>query len=73
MGEDMMRRNGINRSLTVQLMGFLLLLSIGGCAGEPMKPTTNVTPDQVRGHADKAFEKLKLEEQNRATGSGPTP
>jgi hypothetical protein len=26
-----------------------------------------VTPEQVRGHADKAFEKLKQEEQGRST------
>jgi len=26
-----------------------------------------MTPEQVRGHADKAFEKMKLEEQGRST------
>jgi hypothetical protein len=26
-----------------------------------------MTPEQVRGHADKTFEKLKLEEQGRST------
>ena len=44
----------------------LWLLSIGGCAGEPPKPVSTVTPDQVRTHADKAFDKLKQEEQQRA-------
>jgi hypothetical protein len=73
MGEDRIRRNKEKRSLMVYLAGILLLASLGGCAGEPMKPAATVTPDQVRGHADKAFEKLKLEEQHRATGSGPTP
>lgn len=45
----------------------MLVLSLGGCAGDPPKPAPTVTPDQVRSHADKAFEKLKQEEQNRAT------
>lgn len=44
----------------------LWLLSIGGCAGEPPKPMSTVTPDQVRTHADKAFDKLKQEEQQRS-------
>ena len=44
----------------------LWLLSITGCAGEPPKPTSTVTSDQVRTHADKAFDKLKHEEQQRA-------
>jgi len=42
------------------------LIGVSGCASEPPKPATTVTPDQVRGHADKTFEKLKLEEQNRS-------
>lgn len=44
----------------------LWLLSIGGCAGEPPKSVPTVTSDQVRTHADKAFDKLKQEEQERA-------
>jgi len=41
-----------------------------GCASDPPKPAPTVTPDQVRSHADKAFDKLKQEEQNR--GGDPT-
>ena len=44
-----------------------ILLGIGGCASDPPKSTSTVTPEQVRGHADKAFEKLKQEEQGRST------
>jgi len=48
------------------LVGIAICLTVGGCAGEPPKPAPTVTPEQVRTHADKAFEKLKQEEQNRA-------
>ena len=44
-----------------------ILLGIGGCASETPKSSSTVTPEQVRGHADKAFEKLKQEEQGRST------
>lgn len=44
-----------------------ILLAIGGCASDAPKSTSTVTPEQVRGHADKAFEKLKQEEQGRST------
>ena len=42
-----------------------LILSGIGCAGDPPKPAPTVTPEQVRGHADKAFDKLKQEESQR--------
>lgn len=44
-----------------------MLLGIGGCASDAPKSTSTVTPEQVRGHADKAFERLKQEEQGRPT------
>jgi hypothetical protein len=43
----------------------VMLLTWGGCAGDPPKSSPTVMPEQVRGHADKAFEKLKQEEQQR--------
>ena len=42
-----------------------MTLSLGGCASEPPRSAPTVTPDQVRDHSDKAFEKLKQEERNR--------
>jgi len=51
----------------------LLMLAMEGCAGEASKPAPTVTQDQVRSHADKAFEKLKQEEKNRAVDSGVVP
>jgi len=44
-----------------------MLLGLGGCASDAPKSTSTVTPEQVRGHADKAFERLKQEEQGRPT------
>lgn len=45
----------------------IVLLGFGGCGSDAPKPAPTVTPEQVRGHADKAFEKLKQEEQGRST------
>jgi hypothetical protein len=52
----------------------LVLLWFSGCAGEQPKPSgPTMTPEQVRGHADKSFDKLKQEEQHRtvAPATGP--
>ncbi len=46
------------------------VVSVAGCAGDSPKPTSTMTQDQVKGNADKAFEKLKQEEKNRTSGSG---
>jgi hypothetical protein len=51
----------------------VLLVSLGGCAGEAPKSAPTMTPDQVRSNADKAFDRLKQEEKNRAVGSGVAP
>jgi hypothetical protein len=44
----------------------MMLLMLAGCANDPPRPAPSVTTDQVRGHSDKAFERLKQEDQNRA-------
>ena len=46
--------------------GLFVLSLITACASDQPKPLPQPTPDQVRGHADRAFEKLKQEEQERA-------
>ena len=51
----------------------MVLIGASGCANEPAKPAPTMTPDQVRSNADKAFEKLKQEEKNRALDSGVGP
>ncbi|MEC4888482.1 MAG: hypothetical protein RI101_00345 [Nitrospira sp.] len=57
--------------LSVVVMSGAALFAAGmsGCASEPSKPAVTVTPEQVRGHADTTFEKLKQEEQGRSSGS----
>ncbi len=72
MAENTIWRIGHKNGLIAVGMG-VLLLALGGCAGEAPKPAPTMTPDQVRSNADKAFERLKQEEKNRAVGSGVAP
>jgi hypothetical protein len=65
-----MRRGRKDGRVVISLFS-MMLLGAGGCASEPPKPAPTVTPDQVRSHADKTFEKLKQEEQNRPADSAP--
>jgi hypothetical protein len=46
--------------------GLFVFSLITACASDQPKPLPQPTPDQVRSHADRAFEKLKQEEQERA-------
>jgi hypothetical protein len=48
-------------------VGLFVLLTITACASDQPKPLPQPTPDQVRSHADRAFEKLKQEEQEQPT------
>jgi ABC-type transporter MlaC component len=47
-------------------MAGALFVILAACSSEQPKPMAQPTPDQVRGHADRAFDKLKQEEQERA-------
>ncbi|MDF2459248.1 MAG: hypothetical protein K0S79_1664 [Nitrospira sp.] len=44
-----------------------VLLTVAGCSSHEPKPMAQPTPDQVRGHADHTFDKLKQEERERAS------
>jgi hypothetical protein len=46
-----------------------LLMMLAACSRHEPKPMVQPTTDQVRGHADRSFDKLKQEEQER--GSQP--
>lgn len=72
MSEKATWRIGFKNGLSVAGMGVVLLV-MWGCAGEAPKPAPTMTQDQVRSNADKAFEKLKQEEKNRAIDSGVGP
>ncbi len=53
----------------VMLLGIIVgsvVLTVTACSSEQPKPMVQPTTDQVRGHADRAFDKLKQEEQERA-------
>lgn len=43
----------------------LVGITLGGCAGDQPKAPPQPTPDQVKGSADRAFDKLKQEERER--------
>lgn len=53
------------RATVVSLVSLVMLSVVGACASEAPKGPPSPTADQVRGHADRAFEKLKQEEQER--------
>ena len=55
----------LKRCLMLGLMGLAPLWFSGCTAGQPKPSETTVTPEQVRSHADKTFDKMKQEEQRR--------
>ena len=57
-----MRQTGVAN----MIVGLFVLSLITACASDQPKSLPQPTPDQVRSHADRAFEKLKQEEQERA-------
>ncbi|MDH4087826.1 MAG: hypothetical protein OEV71_12030 [Nitrospira sp.] len=63
---------GFKNGLSLAGIGVLPLV-MGGCAGEAPRPAPTMTQDQGRSNADKAFEKLKQEEKNRAIDSRVGP
>jgi len=60
------RRSRMQQSVIVIIVGLSVFSLITACASDQPKPLPQPTPDQVRSHADRAFEKLKQEEQERA-------
>jgi hypothetical protein len=59
------------RGVTVGMA--IMLVGLVGCATETPKASSPISPDQVREHSERAFDKLKQEEQNRAVGSALDP
>ena len=54
------------RTTVAGLMSLVMFSVVGACASDVPKGPPSPTTDQVRSHADRAFEKLKQEEQERA-------
>jgi hypothetical protein len=57
------------RKSSKSAIGIVACVSLGlmlaACSSREPKPMAQPTPDQVRGHADRGFDKLKQEEQER--------
>ena len=60
------RRSRMQQRGIAMVAGLFVFSLIAACASDQSKPLPQLTPDQVRNHADRAFEKLKQEEQERA-------
>ena len=54
------------RTTVVSLVSLVMFSVVGACASDAPKGSAPPTADQVRGHADRAFDKLKQEEHERA-------
>ncbi|MDN5943040.1 MAG: hypothetical protein L0H94_14260 [Nitrospira sp.] len=59
------RQSRMQQLGVAMIVGASVLLLITACASDQPKPLPQPTPDQVRSHGDRAFEKLKQEEQER--------
>jgi hypothetical protein len=60
------RRSRMQQSEVIIIVGLFVLSLITACASDQPKSLPQPSPDQVRSHADRAFEKLKQEEQESA-------
>ena len=58
-------RSRMQQSGATITVGLFALSLITACASDQPKPLSQPVPEQVRSHADRAFEKLKQEEQER--------
>lgn len=54
------------RATVTGLISLVVFSAVGACASDAPKGPPPPTADQVRSHGDRAFEKLKQEEQDRA-------
>ena len=54
------------RAMVAGLVSLVVFSVVGACASDGPKSPPPPTADQVRSHADRAFEKLKQEEQESA-------
>ena len=67
-----LRRSRMLQGVVAMVAGLFFLSLITACASDQPKPLPQPTPDQVKSHGDRAFDKLKQEEQER-TAQPPAP
>ena len=60
------RRSSSQLYVIATVTGLFVLSLATACASSQPKPLAQPTPDEVRSHADRAFDKLKQEEHERA-------
>jgi hypothetical protein len=51
--------------MVVSWLAIVAFTAIGGCANEKPKPMQQPSPEQVKGSAERSFDKLKQEERER--------
>lgn len=61
------------RSIVKGMAAGILFVTMTACSSDQTKPMAQPTPDQVRSHADRGFDKLKQEEQERAAQPPVSP
>jgi hypothetical protein len=61
------RRSRMRDGMTATVIGLFVCSVVTACASDTPKGPPPPTPDQVRSHADKTFDKLKQDEQERGT------
>jgi hypothetical protein len=59
------RRRTVQDAIRAAVLGIVGCLVITACASDTPKGPPPPTPDQVRSHADRTFDKLKQEEKER--------
>jgi hypothetical protein len=60
------RRSSVRDVMGATVLGLVVCIGLSACASEQPKSPPPPTPDQVRSHADRTFDKLKQEEKERA-------
>jgi hypothetical protein len=69
MEETMAVLTALNRRVIVSWFVIAVFAATVGCAGESPKPMQQPSPEQVKGSADRSFDKLKQEERERRPGA----
>lgn len=61
------RRSSMRDGMTATVISLFVCALVTACASDTPKSSPPPTPDQVRSHSDKTFDKLKQDEQERST------